>query len=65
MDSTAQLTTDVSRRSMLPDLRGVPLVELTGLVTDGDAEIRDVADRTLEGAESPAGVQAMIFNSAI
>jgi hypothetical protein len=65
MDSAAQLAADGSARSLIPDLQATSLASLARHASDGDGAINDLVARIVDGVESPAVLQTMIFNSAI
>jgi hypothetical protein len=65
MDSAAQLKPDGLALCHLPDLRGIPLSELAGMVGDGDDAISGVVVRTVGGQENPSLVRVTSFNSSI
>lgn len=65
MDSAARPNGTRSDQCLIPDLRGVTLEQLARRAADGEKDVAGVVSRIVESRESPSGVSAMMFNSAI
>ena len=65
MGSEARPNGASSDQCVIPNLQDVTLEELAQRAADGDREVTAVVSRIRESKESPSGVPAMMFNSAI
>lgn len=65
MDSEARPRGTSSDRCLIPDLRGFTLGHLANQAAAGENEVTDVVSRIVVSRESPSGVLAMMFTSAI
>ena len=65
MDSDARRNSTSSDRCLIPDLRRFTLEHLASRAAAGEKEVTDVVSRMVVSRESPSGVPAMMFTSAI
>jgi hypothetical protein len=65
VNTEAQRVAPESDHGLIPDLRDVPLAVLAARAADGTDAVNGVISRILHDPESPSGIPAMMFNSAI
>jgi hypothetical protein len=65
VDSEARPIGSGSHRSLIPDLRNIPLDQLATLAAEGEGVVVGVVSRIVAGQENPSLVEAMMFNSTI
>ena len=65
MNAEAQPVGKRPDRSLIPDVRDVPLAVLAARAADGSDAVHSVVSRIVRDSESASGIPAMMFNSAI